>query len=144
VKRLLKVLLVTLIQEHKYTPDFEVVFTPKIFNFNLNLFDINGKHQTVLQKENKPFRMIIDVKSPTGNRFGKNQSAVTFVDRQVIVFEKHKHFVFKLLYKKLFKATWCPEGLYYNKACKKFIKLTKLGGMCCLLRDITEQEELKC
>ncbi|MFA7142572.1 MAG: hypothetical protein WC175_01125 [Candidatus Dojkabacteria bacterium] len=93
-----------------YTPDFSF-FIRKDFLCSLKhlLLSSKGKHSSMLNDE--WIKIIIDVKSFSGNRFNNNSSAVSFPIKQKVLFHNKGIFVNKLIPDTLFKATWGPDSV---------------------------------
>jgi len=138
---------VGLLREMTYTPDFEVIFTKKILDFPLNIFDVKGVHLSTYKRWDIDFpkdgiKVLIDIKSKAGNRFGNNSSAIAFPIKQKVLWHNKKIYVEKIIVETFLRKTWCPVRLAYMQN-RKQLTLTKLGMVCKLLEDIDGKDKVQ-
>ncbi len=91
----------TVFQEHRYSSDFKVWFNyipfkviPNRSPYDFTEFDVKGSFQM----------------------YGGDRS---FSISRKLVYEIHGVYINKIIPKKLFKETWCPEGARYSPVQKK-------------------------
>jgi len=109
----------TLLKEHIYTPEFDILFTVK--GTNLFLKDINSTEQqeSKFLVSHNVYRAFIEVKAD----FSQNNMERLFVVNQKWMFDKYRLFINLLKPKELFKKTFTPKKWLVTPKTKKLKKL---------------------
>lgn len=128
LKTKIKIVERTLLQPHKYQPDFIIVVTNKF----LETFPNNG----LLPIKTDPNAFVIDVKGT----FNQNDALRRFGIDQKLVYHLHGIFVNKVVPADFFKVTWVPVSCAFMSNRRELTR-RKPFAECKLLNEIEAKEK---
>lgn len=100
----------TLFQEHKYSPDFIIMFDPN------NSLDLSKEFHIMYDDlSSQQCSSIIDVKGT----FTRNDGGRSFSINQKWMYQKFKLYIYKLIPQKFFAKFGCPDNCKLTKKTKK-------------------------